>query len=183
MSHESFSRIYLDYAATTPLREESARAMQAIAGSAALNPSSLHAEGRRARALLDDARERVASLLGASRKEIEFTGGGTESDNHALGGVVRALPRRGRIVVGATEHHAVLHAAAELAREGNAVTRVPVDGDGRIDPDAFAGALNADALLASVMYANNEIGTVAPIAQLAAQARASFARRRARTRR
>lgn len=172
MSQNHFSRIYLDYAATTPLREESARAMQALAGSAAFNPSSLHAEGRRARALVDDARDRVAALLGASRKEIEFTGGGTESDNHALRGVARALGRGGRIVVGATEHHAVLHAADELARDGYAVTSVPVDGDGRIAAGAFEAALRGGALVASVMYANNEIGTIAPIAQLAAQARA-----------
>lgn len=171
MSQKSFSRIYLDYAATTPLREESARAMQAVAGSAPLNPSSLHAEGRRARALVDDARERVAALLGASRKEIEFTGGGTEADNHALTGVARALGHRGDIVVTAIEHHAVLNAVDELAREGCAVTVVPVDGNGVVDADAFDAALRSGASIASVMYANNEIGTVAPIARLAARAR------------
>lgn len=172
MSRESHARIYLDYAATTPLREESARAMQAIAGSAPLNPSSLHAEGRRARALVDEARERVAALLGASRKEIEFTGGGTESDNHALRGVAHALNRRGRVVVSAIEHHAVLHAADELGNEGYEVTPVPVDGAGRVDTEIFEAAVDTDAVVASVMYANNEIGTIAPIAQLAASARA-----------
>ena len=181
-SHESYNksarwerpvnqrtRIYLDYAATTPLRSESSDAMR-DAESAGFNPSSPHAEGRRARALLDDARERVAAVLGASRKEIEFTGSGTEADNHALYGVLRARGSRGHIVTTAIEHHAVLRTVEDLAERGCDVTVLPVDGAGRVDPAEFAGALRSDTSIASVMYANNEIGTVAPIAELAALA-------------
>jgi cysteine desulfurase len=164
-------RIYLDYAATTPLRPESARAMRAAYETGGYNPSSLHAEGRRARALLDEARERTASALGAARREIVFTSGGTEADNLALYGVVRALGRRGRIVTAATEHHAVLHPLEQLAREGFEIAILPVDPQGRVDPGAFAAALHGDTLLATIMYANNEVGTVAPVAELAAIAR------------
>ncbi|MEO6836617.1 MAG: cysteine desulfurase family protein [Candidatus Tumulicola sp.] len=166
------ARIYLDYAATTPLRQEVVDAMQAALDAGGFNPSSPHAEGRRARALLDEARDRVASALGASRKEIAFTGSGTESDNQAIYGVVRALGRRGHVVTSAIEHPAVLRALEDLAAEGFDVTVLPVDECGRIDPTDFAGALRAETLLASVMYANNEIGTVQPIAELAALARA-----------
>jgi cysteine desulfurase len=163
-------RIYLDYAATTPLSQESLDAMRSVAQFAGFNPSSPHAEGRRARAALDDARDRVAAVLGAARGEIEFTASGTESDNHALHGVVRALGRRGHVLTTAVEHHAVLRAVEALAEDGWAVTVLPVDGNGRIDPAEFAAALRADTQIASVMYANNEIGTVEPIAELAALA-------------
>lgn len=164
-------RIYLDYAATTPLRRESAEAMRAADEIGGYNPSSLHLEGRRARALLDEARERTATALGAARKEIAFTSGGTEANNLALFGVVRALGRRGRIVTAATEHRAILQPLEELGREGFEIVVLPVDREGRVDPVAFAGALNGDTLLATIMYANNEIGTVAPIAELAGIAR------------
>jgi len=165
------SRIYLDHAATTPLRPEVAEAMRAAAAAAQYNPSSLHAEGRQARAVLDDARERVAGALGVARKEIVFTGSGTESDNLAVVGAVRALGRKGRVVTTAIEHHAVLHAVERLRDEGFDVAVVPVEPDGRVDPARFARACDAQTLLASVMYANNEIGTIAPIAELAAIAR------------
>lgn len=164
-------RVYLDYAATTPLRRESAEAMRAADEIGGYNPSSLHLEGRRARALLDEARERTATALGAARKEIAFTSGGTEANNLALFGVVRALGRRGRIVTAATEHRAILQPLEELGREGFEIVVLPVDREGRVDPGAFAGALNGDTLLATIMYANNEIGTVAPIAELAGIAR------------
>ncbi len=138
------------------------------------NPSSLHAEGRRSRAILDDARERVARILGVARKGITFTGSGTEADNLAVVGTARAAARigGGRHVVATTiEHHAVLHALDSLACDGFEVTLVPVDERGLVDPKAFAGALRDDTVLASVMYANNEIGTIQPIEQLAAIAR------------
>ena len=171
VKYDSKERIYLDYAATTPLSPQSMRAMQAVEEAGAFNPSSPHTEGRRARAALDDARERVAALLHASRKEVTFTASGSEADNYALAGVVRATGRRGHIVMSAIEHHAVLHAADDLTADGHTVTVVSVDRQGRVDPERFAAALRDDTVIASVMYANNEVGTVQPIAELAAAAR------------
>ena len=170
MSQKNSARIYLDYAATTLPSREAVAAMAGASEAGSYNPSSLHAEGRRARALLDEARDRVASALGAARKEVAFTASGTEADNHALVGVVRALGRRGHVVVSAIEHHAVLRAAEALRDEGFDLTILPVDECGRVDPRAFAEALRDETLVASVMYANNEIGTVQPIAELAALA-------------
>jgi cysteine desulfurase len=165
-------RIYLDYAATTPLAPEVCAAMLAVWKNDGFNASSLHAEGRRARAILDDARERVAAALGATRKEIVFTSGGSESDTLALIGVARARRRRGRHIVStAIEHHAVLHALDALRDDGFDVTVLPVDAAGQVDERAFAAALREDTILASVMYANNEIGSVQPIERLAAAAR------------
>jgi len=171
VSGETFlPRIYLDYAATTPLRDEVADAMDA-ARADAYNPSSIHAEGRRARARVDDARDRVAAVLRVSRKEIVFTGGGTESDNAAILGAVRACGRKGHVLTVATEHHAVLHAVEQLEAEGHDVELLPVDERGAVDPAAFEAALRPTTILASVAYANNEIGTVAPVATLARIAR------------
>ena len=165
-------RLYLDYAATTPVDPDVVRAMLPYFTDVGFNPSSVHAEGRAARAALDDARERVARLLGASRKEITFTGSGTEADNQAILGVARAYRGRGRHVVSSTiEHHAVLHALDVLRDDGFEITLVGVDGDGAIDPAEFEAALRDDTILATVMYANNEIGTVAPVKELAAAAR------------
>ncbi|MGC1380894.1 MAG: cysteine desulfurase family protein [Candidatus Baltobacteraceae bacterium] len=163
----NLARIYLDNAATTPLRAEAAEAMRAAHADGAHNPSSLHAEGRRARSQLDRARDRIAAALGARRTEVTFTGGGTESDNLALIGVARGLRRRGRVLVSAIEHHAVLAALERLQAEGFATELLPVDARGRVDPDAFARSLGPETLLASVIYANNEIGTVQPVAELA----------------
>lgn len=164
-------RIYLDHAATTPVRSEAVEAMLPVFTQTGYNASSVHAEGRAARAALDDARERVARRLGAKSKEIVFTGGGSEADNLALIGVARAHAGRGRhIVTSAVEHHAVLHTLDALRRDGWDVTILAVDAEGRISPEAFASALREDSVLASVMYVNNEIGTVQPIAQLCALA-------------
>jgi cysteine desulfurase len=163
-------RIYLDNAATTPLRGEVVDAMDE-ARTDAYNPSSLHAEGRRARARLDDARDRIAACLGVARKEIAFTGSGTESDNAAILGAVRACGRKGHVLASAIDHHAVLHSLDALASEGHEVELLPVDEHGAVDPAAFAAALRPDTILASVFYANNEIGTVSPIADLARIAR------------
>jgi cysteine desulfurase len=166
------NRIYLDYAATTPVRPEVLEAMLPFFAQAGHNPSSLHAEGRRARAALDDARDRVAAVLEVPRKTITFTGSGSESDNQAIIGVARALAFKGKhIVSSAIEHHAILHALDALRDEGFDVTLVPVDERGLIDVADFATALRPDTILATVMFANNEIGTVQPIAQLAATAR------------
>ncbi len=166
------ARIYLDYAASAPVSAEVAGAMRAAAEDAAFNPSSLHAEGRRARALLDAARDSVAASLGARRSEITFTGSGTEADHLALTGVIRAAGWKGRVVASGVEHHAVLRALDALREVGCDVTILPVDRDGRVDPDRFSAALRDDTAIASVMYANNETGTVQPIAELAAIARA-----------
>jgi cysteine desulfurase len=164
-------RIYLDNAATTPLRAEVAEAMREAVADSNYNPSSLHAEGRRAAAVLDAARERVASLLVATRSEIIFTSSGTEADNLALLGVARAASPGGHVVVTAIEHHAVLSAVDRLREEGFEVSVLPVGRDGLVDVAQFAAALRPTTVLASVMYANNEIGTVQPIAELTRVAR------------
>lgn len=164
-------RIYLDHAATTPVREEALQAMLPHFTSG-YNASSVHAEGRAARLTLDDARLRVAQCLGAKPKEIVFTGGGSEGDNLALFGVARALRERGRhIVSSAIEHHAVLHALDALRDEGFEATLLAVDAQGRVDPQAFAAALTPGTTLASIMFANNETGTLQPVTELAAIAR------------
>ncbi|MGR4065724.1 MAG: cysteine desulfurase family protein [Vulcanimicrobiaceae bacterium] len=169
---ESRSRVYLDYAATTPLRPEALAAMAPYFSEHGYNASSAHAEGRRARSALDDARDAVARLLGSRRKEIVFTAGGTESNAMAILGVARANRGRGRHLVSTViEHHAVLHALAALEADGFDVSRLEVDEGGRVDPDRFAAALRPDTVLASIAYANNEIGTLQPIARLAQIAR------------
>ena len=165
-------RIYADHAATTPVREEVAAAMLPYF-TAHGNASSLHAEGRAARAAVDDARAIVADALDARPREIVFTSGGSEANSLAINGVARAAARRGGHVVSvATEHRAVLHAMEVLAADGFALTVLDVDGDGRVAPERFAAALRPDTILASVMLANNELGTVQPIAALARLARA-----------
>jgi cysteine desulfurase len=164
-------RIYLDHAATTPMRREVTEAMRDAFLESNYNPSSLHDEGRRARALLEGARERIAAVLGASRNEITFTSGGTEANNIALFGVARAASRRARFVATAIEHHAVLAPLERLRDEGFEVSLLVVGSNGSIEPASFAAALEVPTLLASVMYANNEIGTVQPIGELAAIAR------------
>lgn len=174
MSFANSSRIYLDYAATTPLRAEVADAITLALREAPFNPSSLHAEGRRSRALLDDARDRVARVLGVTRKGVTFTGSGTEADNLAIVGTARAAARRGggrHLVATAIEHHAVLHALDSLAADGFEVSLISVDERGVVDPHAFAAALRDDTTVASIMYANNELGTIQPIEQLATTAR------------
>lgn len=166
---DSVERIYLDHAATTPVRPEAVEAMLPWFDAGGYNPSSLHAEGRRARAALDDARDLVARLLGAQRKEILFVGSGSEADNLALIGMARTARSRGKHLVSCTfEHHAVLHALDALRDEGFEITLLPVDSDGRVDPERFAAALRPDTIIASIMLANNEVGTIQPIAQFAA---------------
>jgi cysteine desulfurase len=166
------SRIYLDHAATTTVRAEVVDAMVPLLRGA-YNPSSLHAEGRAARAALDAARDTVARVLGATARDIVFTGSGSEADVLAVLGTARAAAAKGRhVVTTAIEHPAVLRAMDLLAEEGWRVTRLPVDARGLVDPAGFAAALTPQTTLASVMYANNEIGVIEPIAELAAIARA-----------
>src|SRR5437868_5784017 len=152
--HRSVS-IYLDHASTTPLRREALEAMLPYLSEHWGNPSSIHHSGRRARQGLDEARESVAMLLGAKPREIVFTSGGTESDNLAISGVAWAASARGRhIVTTAIEHKAVLQECALLGRHGFDVTYVGVDGDGLVDPEAVAAAINERTVLVSVMAAN-----------------------------
>ena len=161
--------IDLDHNATTPLCEEAREAMLAVMEGPCGNPSSVHASGRRTRAVLDEARDRIATLLAARSHEIIFTSGGTESCNLAILGLARRHRTEGRhhLVTSATEHHAVLHAMRWLAEhEGFSLTEVPVDARGMIDPDAFAACLRPETLLASVMFANNETGVIQSIAEL-----------------
>lgn len=165
-------RIYLDHAATTPARPEAVAAMVALLSEGGFNPSSIHAEGRAARAALDRSRQIVARVLGAKAREIIFTASGSESIGLALIGAARAAAGRGRhIVTTVAEHRAVLRAADVLESEGWAVTRLAVDAAALIDRGAFAAALRPDTTVASVMLANNELGSIAPIAELAAIAR------------
>jgi cysteine desulfurase len=165
--------IYLDYNATTPLAPEVLEAMQPYLGRYFGNPSSIHAAGREARAAIDDARDRLARLLGAKSHEIIFTGGGTESDNLAAIGLARACAAKGRhLVTSATEHHAVLHAFEYLEKmEGFRVTWLPVDPQGRVDLDQLAAALTPETTLVSIMSANNETGTLQPVAEIGALCR------------
>lgn len=165
---------YLDHAATTPVLPAVVEAM-AAAQTRTGNASALHAAGRRARRAVEEAREAIAAALAARPSEIVFCSGGTESDNLAVKGLFwarRAVdPTRTRVLVGATEHHAVRDAAGWLAaHEGAGRSDVPADSTGLITPQALAGVLAPDVAVTSLMWANNEIGTVAPIAELAALA-------------
>ena len=167
--------IYLDYNATTPLAPDVLAAMRPFLERHFGNPSSIHAEGREARAAIDDARDRLARLLGAKPHEIIFTGGGTESDNLAVLGLARSRAAHGRhVITCATEHHAVLHACEHLQkREGFRVTWLPVDRAGRVAPDQVAEAITPETTLVSIMTANNETGVRQPVREIAALCRAS----------
>jgi cysteine desulfurase len=167
------SPIYFDYNATTPLDPAVREAMLPFLEDVWGNPSSIHQVGRRARALLDAARDRVATVLGCRPSEVIFTSGGTESANLAILGTCRQLKPRGQhIVTTDIEHHAVLHCFDYLRqREGFEVTLLPVDPEGRVSMDDLKAALRPDTVLVSVMAANNEIGTVQPVAELGALCR------------
>lgn len=162
--------VYFDYNATTPLAPEVREAMFPYLGEIFGNPSSLHHVGRRARALLDEARERVAQVWKSKPSEVVFTSGGTESNNLAIFGAARLLKSKGRhLVTSSIEHHAVLHCFDYLEkREGFEVTRLPVDAGGRVGLESLAGAVRPDTTLVSVMAANNEIGTIQPAAEIGA---------------
>jgi len=160
--------IYLDHAATTPLRREVLDAMLPYLTEAYGNPSSAHAFGRTARAALDEAHERVAVRLRAEPREIVFTSGGTEANNLALKGAAWAGKAHGhRIVTSAVEHHAVGHTLRHLEKFGFEVVELPVDRYGRVDPDQLESALTDRTILVSIMLANNEVGTLQPIVDIA----------------
>lgn len=160
--------IYLDHAATTPLRHEVLDAMLPYLTEAFGNPSSAHSFGRTARAALDDAHEQVAARLHAEGREIVFTSGGTEANNLALKGAAWAGKARGhRIVTSAVEHHAVGHTLRYLEKFGFEIVELPVDRYGRVDPDQLDGAINDRTILVSIMLANNEVGTLQPMTDIA----------------
>ncbi len=165
--------IYLDHAATTPLRPEVREAMLPFLDGIFGNPSSVHAFGRQAREALDDAHDRLATAIGGSAREIVFTSGGTEANNLALKGAAWAGRAKGhRIVTTPIEHHAVGHALAHLEKFGFEVVQVPVDRYGRVDPDDVDHAITDRTILVSVMLANNEVGTIEPITDIAEVVRA-----------
>jgi cysteine desulfurase len=164
--------IYLDYNGTTPHDPEVVTAMRPFLETEFGNPSSSHWYGIKPRQAVEAARRQVAGLLGCAPQEIFFTSGGTESNNHAIKGMARALKAKGRhIVTSAFEHPAVLEVCQALAGEGFETTRVAVDGEGLVDPQAVERALRPDTILVSIMHANNEVGTIQPIAEIAALAR------------
>lgn len=176
ITNEHARTIYMDHAATTPVSPRVADAMQPYFAERFGNASSMYRLAQDARAAIDDARERCARVLGARGSEIVFTSGGTESDNAALLGV--ALARRGdgnHIVTTRIEHHAVLHAAELLEELGFDVTYVAPDRDGIVAPEAVVEALKPETTLVSVMLANNETGTIQPVAEIARGVRAKAA--------
>ena len=164
--------IYLDHAATTPLRREALEAMLPYLTEQFGNASSLHSFGRRSRAGLDEAHEKVARALGATPREVVFTSGGTEANNLALKGGAWAGKARGhRIITSSVEHHSVGHAVRYLEKFGFEVVELPVDRYGRVDPDDVEAAITPGTILVSVMLANNEVGTIQPVADIAARVR------------
>jgi cysteine desulfurase len=162
-------RIYLDHAATTPLDPRVLEAMLPYLTTITGNPSSVHREGREARKGLDAARREVAAVLGTRPAEVVFTASGSEADALAIRGVVEAVSARSpHVITSAIEHHAVLHTVQDLERRGRCrASYVPVDAEGFVDPDAVAAAVTEDTVLVSVMYANNEVGTIEPVADIA----------------
>lgn len=164
MSVQNIKRIYLDHAAATPLDPRVRTAMEPYMTVEFGNAGGLYREGRRAKDAIDNARKTIAASLCAMPDEIVFTSGGTEGDMLALFGITRAYGDKGKHIITTTiEHHAVLHACDALEKDGFEVTRIPVEQNGIVDPARIKAALRSDTILVSVMYANNEIGTIQPI--------------------
>ena len=160
--------VYMDHAGTTPLAPEVLRAMTPYFTELFGNPSSIHTVGQEARYALDEARERVARVLNCRPRDVVFTSGGTESDNAAIVGGATALQETGNhIITSSVEHHAVLHTAQHLESQGFEVTYLPVDSNGMVQPEAVQRAITDKTTLVSIMYANNEIGVVNPIPEIA----------------
>ena len=160
--------INLDHAATTPLRPEALNAMLPYFTEHAANANALYAEGRRARAAIDAARRQIADAIHAKPAEIYFTGSGSEADNWALFGAMRAMAGKNHIVTTQIEHHAILNACAALEKLGYEVSYVPVDRQGHVDPAAIENAVRPETGMISVMLANNEVGTIQPIEEIGA---------------
>jgi cysteine desulfurase len=167
-------RVYLDHNATTPVAPEVVDRMTATLREEFGNPSSVHHFGQRAKAAIDDARSAVAALIGGDASEVVFTSGGTESDNFAIRGIAEALEPTGRrhLITTTIEHEAVLNTFKALARRGWKTTLLPVDQSGIVSPAALEAAIGDDTALVSVMHANNEIGTIQPLTELARIAKA-----------
>ena len=161
------SRIYFDHSATTPLDPRVLEAVGPYLGGAYGNPSSQHQEGKIARQAVDKAREQVAALIGAEPEEVIFTASGTEADNMALVGTVHAGGKPGHIVTSSIEHAAILETCKFLASAGTKITHLPVDGDGLVRPEGLLRALQSNVTIVSVMAANNVVGTLQPIEELA----------------
>jgi len=160
-------RIYLDHAATTPTRPEVVKAMLPFFADAFGNPSSIHSYGQEAKGAMEEARTKVAELIGARSEEIIFTSGGTESDNYALKGVAFANEYKGNhIITTSIEHHAVLEVCKFLGRRGFRITYLPVDKYGLVDPDDVRKAITDKTILISAMHASNEVGTIEPISEM-----------------
>jgi cysteine desulfurase len=161
-------RIYLDYAATTPVHPDVVQAMLPYFSQYFGNPSSIHSLGQDAKEAVEQARQQLAHLIGAKSEEIVFTSGGTEADNLAIKGIALANRDRGNhIITSRIEHHAVLEPCHWLEKQGFSVTRLPVDGYGMVSPDDVKKALTDKTILVSIMHANNEIGTIEPLAEIA----------------
>ena len=159
--------VYLDHAGTTPTDPQVLEAMMPYFSKAYGNPSSLHSVGQEARYALDEARDRVAAVLNCRSREIVFTGGGTEADNEAIYGVATALQETGNhIITSSAGHHAVLHTCQQLETLGYEVTYLPVDADGMVQPESVLDAITPRTILVTVMYGNNEIGTINPIPEI-----------------
>ncbi|MDR3708052.1 MAG: cysteine desulfurase family protein [Capsulimonadaceae bacterium] len=166
-------RIYLDYAATTPMRPEVVAAMEPFFTVSFGNPSSIHGYGQEAKAALDNARDTIAGAINADSSEITFTSGGTEADNLAIIGAMRANKKRGNhLITTKIEHDAILHSARFLEEIGYRVTYLPVDEFGQVSAQQVADAIEDDTVLVSVMHANNEIGTIQPIEEISKITRA-----------
>ena len=165
-------KIYLDHGATTKMNPEVLETMMPFMTEVYGNPSSIHFFGREVRKALEEAREKVAAAIGAEPREIIFTSGGTESDNLAIRGVARALHKKGNhIITSAVEHHAVIDTCNALKDEGFEVTAVPVDEHGRVDVKDVEAAITDQTILITIMMANNEVGTVMPVAEIGKLAR------------
>jgi cysteine desulfurase len=172
------NRVYLDYNATTPVDPQVLDAMLPYFSADFANASSIHTPGQRARAAVETAREQVAALIGAKPQEIVFTSGGTESDNHAIFGVINSrvaqpilavhssLPTPPHIITTTIEHEAVLNACQAAEKQGISVTYLPVDREGRVDPESVRQAIRPETVLITVMHANNELGTVQPLEEI-----------------
>jgi cysteine desulfurase len=168
------NRVYLDYAATTPVHPEVILAMTPYLSEIWGNPSSIHACGLEARSAVEEARGKIAALIGANKNDIYFTSGGTEADNWALMGVAYANQKRGNHIITSTiEHHAVLETCKYLGEKGFSVTYLPVDGFGIVDPDSVRKAITPRTILISIMHANNEVGSIEPIAEIGKVAKAA----------
>ena len=165
-------RVYLDYSATTPTKKEVVDAMMPYFTEVFGNPSSIHGFGRETKKIVNESRATIASLMNADEKELYFTAGGTESDNWAIKGTAHALKNKGNhIITSKIEHHAVLHTCEKLEKNGFEVTYLDVDADGKISLEELKAAIRPSTILISIMYVNNEIGTMQPVKEIGAIAK------------